>query len=127
MSHIPTSINISYNQETNTLYVTVYHDTVDPNTHYIYLIRIYVNATEVFHKGYANQTNNDYQQDVFIDIYADPGDTIYVGAWCTTDASLVENYLVPPIINEYFRESSFVIMEILMVISVSNFIRKNHL
>ena len=45
MSHIPTSINISYNQETNTLYVTVYHDTVDPNTHYIYLIRIYMNAT----------------------------------------------------------------------------------
>ena len=81
-AHAPSSVDLSYNEATDELSVTVTHTGVDGTTHRISEIRVYKNDVLQTSETYSSQTTTSTHSDTFI-VAADPGDVLRVVAICS--------------------------------------------
>ena len=128
IGHSPSSMDLSYDFATQTLYVIVYHTVADPSTHYIFKIDVYVNEIQQPGGGnYNSQTLTDIQEDSFAITAAD-GDVIRVVAMCNLGGSIMEEItIVEPAVSEFNNNILFLPLTFLLVIGFSLAIRKKSL
>ena len=81
-AHAPSSVDLSYDEATDELSVTVTHTGVDGTTHRISEIQIYKNDVLQTSETYSSQTTTSTHSDTFT-IAADPGDVLRVVAICS--------------------------------------------
>ena len=94
-AHPASNMNLSYNSDDNLLNVTINHQVSDPETHYIYEIRISKNGGLLNSYNYSNQpTKSSFTYSYEID--ATKGDVIEVYTDCNLGGSLTEKLTVSP-------------------------------
>ena len=81
-AHAPSSVDLSYNEATDELSVTVTHTGVDGTTHRISEIQVYKNDVLQTTETYSSQTTTSSHSDTFT-IAADAGDELRVVAICS--------------------------------------------
>jgi hypothetical protein len=81
-AHAPSSVDLSYNEATDELSVTVTHTGVDGTTHRISEIQVYKNDVLQTSETYSSQTTTSSHSDTFI-VAAEPGDVLRVVAICS--------------------------------------------
>ncbi|MHA2038217.1 MAG: hypothetical protein ACW98X_17405 [Promethearchaeota archaeon] len=92
-AHAPEGITLTYNLNTQMLNITIDHEVDDPDAHYVDLIIINVNGSEVLNTAYTNQSSTTgglYQYT----IAANNGSTIQGFARCVEGGSVSACYIV---------------------------------
>jgi hypothetical protein len=89
----PDSVDLLYDLDEQILYVTITHETLDPNSHYIYKIDIEKNSVLYLSEQYTSQPTPDtftYNYSV----EAEVGDELKVTAFCSLFGSLSNTIIV---------------------------------
>ncbi|MCK4285906.1 MAG: hypothetical protein KAX18_06875, partial [Candidatus Lokiarchaeota archaeon] len=92
-AHAPNGMNFGVSSNPPTLDILIYHEVEDPNTHYINLVRISVNGSEILSTTYTNQTltgGGSYNYPFNYTV----GDRIDVYASCIEGGSMTACFIV---------------------------------
>lgn len=92
-AHPPQGIELSYDYESQILSVTITHNTIDENSHYIYKVEVEKNGDTAISDNYDSQPTRDIFT-YFYDIEADTGDELDVTAFCSLFGDLTESLTV---------------------------------
>ncbi|MFX0038779.1 MAG: hypothetical protein ACFFCY_07725 [Promethearchaeota archaeon] len=85
--HPPSSMSLSYNTVSEELTVSITHNVGDPNDHYVFRVRIWVNASIVNTSQYTSQPSSSTFAYIY-DIIAGNGSSIQVTADCIQGGSI---------------------------------------
>ena len=114
-AHAPSSMDLVFDYDTDTLTVKVYHSVSDINTHNIELIQVYVNGLINETRGYSVQTTTSFHEDTFV-IPAVHGDIIMVNATCNISGNVIDQItLDDPAVAEF----TFLAPILLMIVAGS--------
>jgi len=92
-AHAPNSMSMGYSIATQTLSVLIFHDVTDPDNHYVDLVIISVNGSQVLSTPYTNQSSQaggSYEYS----ITATNGSRIEVFARCVEGGSMTACIIV---------------------------------
>jgi len=92
-AHPPQDMQLEYDFDSQTLSVTITHNTLDPNSHYIYKVEIEKNEVVYLTEEYDNQPTADTFTYTY-EIEADIGDLLSVVAYCSLYGSLTDSLTV---------------------------------
>jgi hypothetical protein len=92
-AHPPQDIQLEYDFENQMLYVTITHNTLDPNSHYIYKIEIEKNGVLYLTEEYDSQPTSDTFTYSYV-VEADIGDILTATAYCSLYGSLTASLTV---------------------------------
>ncbi len=93
-AHSPSSVTLTYDQDTDILNVTITHSVASTSTHYIEKVEVYVNDALVHEQDYTSQpTTSAFSYEYTI--MAGPGDTIKVDATCNLAGTDSETLIIP--------------------------------
>ena len=93
VAHPPQGIQLTYDYEGQALSVTISHNTIDVNSHYIYKVEIEKNGDLVLTQQYDSQpTSNVFT--IIYDIGAETGDVLDVTVFCSLFGDLTESLIV---------------------------------
>ena len=92
-SHEPMSLDLTYNSDTTTLTATFSHPVSDPNSHYVDLVRIKLNDTNINTTFYTSQpTANEFSYEY--NISASEGDELTVTGSCNQGGDIIQDLTV---------------------------------
>jgi hypothetical protein len=124
-AHSPSTVDLQYDLDTQTLDVTISHSVSDVNSHYIEEIRIWINDVSIQNETYTSQTSTTQHQDSF-NIAATDGDVIKVLAICNVSGSLTDEITVATPAETTFN-LVFAIVTLLVIGSVLGYnLHKKH-
>jgi hypothetical protein len=90
----PEDMVLSYDIDTSTLEVTITHNTLDPNSHYVYKVDIKINGVLYSSEQYTSQpTTSTFTYTYTVE--ANAGDEISVTAICVLFGSITKSLVVP--------------------------------
>jgi hypothetical protein len=92
-AHAPNGMSLGVSSNPQTLNVLIYHEVEDPNTHYVNLVRIYVNGSEVLNTTYTSQPLTGGGTYNYLLNYT-VGDRIEVFASCVQGGSMTACFIV---------------------------------
>ena len=92
-AHSPSSMNVTYNMETEELSVEITHQVANGNTHYVKNIIVTINGETVIDQNYSSQSGNTFSL-VFKNVTADIDDVIVVVASCNQGGSITKELTV---------------------------------
>jgi hypothetical protein len=91
--HEPSNMSLSYNSNTEELTVSITHTVSNPNDHYIYRVRIWINASLINTSLYTSQPSTSSFSYVY-DIIANIGASIQVTADCNQGGSITRSITI---------------------------------
>lgn len=91
--HTPENMSLSYNTITDELTVAITHNTANPSTHYIFRVRIWVNASLVNESLYTSQPTTSSFSYIY-NINANTGASIQATAYCSISGSITRSLTV---------------------------------
>jgi hypothetical protein len=92
--HSPSGMSLSYNSNTDELTVSLTHSVSNPSTHYVFRVRIWVNASLTNTTLYTSQPTTSNFAYVYNDVVADIGATIQVTADCNQGGSITRSIII---------------------------------
>lgn len=92
-AHAPSDMTLAYDSDSHILTVTIVHNVSDPNSHYIYNIKIQINTIET-HEYTSQPTSSEFSYT--FDVSASQGDIITVTAECNLGGSMMKTLKVGP-------------------------------
>ncbi|MFX0005845.1 MAG: hypothetical protein ACFFA7_07435 [Promethearchaeota archaeon] len=104
-AHNPQNMVLAYDFSKQELNVTITHNVVNPNTHYIELVEIRVNGSIVLSEGYTSQPTTSTFMYQF-NVTAKHGATIQARAFCSISGSISRTI---DVINPNVKPSSFIL------------------
>jgi hypothetical protein len=93
LAHNPGNMNLDYNFTAQKLNVTITHNVVDPNNHYIENVQIWKNNNLIVDQDYTSQPSTSSFTYSF-DISASDGDVIKVTATCSISGDITDQLTV---------------------------------
>ena len=85
-AHSPSSIELSYDIDTQILSVDISHSVADPNNHYIKEVEIEKNGEEYMNEQYTSQQSSSSFTDMYVITAA--GDSLKVTGYCSISGSI---------------------------------------
>ncbi|NHJ48743.1 MAG: hypothetical protein FK733_13240 [Asgard group archaeon] len=123
-AHSPSSLQLSYNEETDTLTVQFFHQVPDNTTHYINKVEIWKNNILNITENYTSQPSTDNFNYSYI-INATDGDELKVKATCNISGSLTRVLIVGETPTESVP-ASFVCITFLASLTLGGLIRRRN-
>ncbi len=91
-AHPPSEMDLSYDLANQTLTVTVTHNTIEPESHRVYLVEVEKNGELYLDREYDEQPDDTFT-DTF-DVAAQVGDVLTVTAYCSLYGSITKSLSV---------------------------------
>jgi hypothetical protein len=124
IAHSPSSMIINYNSEKRELIVSITHTVTNPNSHYIYNIKIEKNNGLYKNFNYTSQPTSSSFTYNYSDIAGINGDVFTVSAYCIQGGQISKSLTVGSITQEKNKSPGFELIIFFIAIFLILFLKR---